>query len=303
MIDDFEVGNTIQKLQKDYDVAIIVQGKYYPDITSVIFKEFINRNPGVKLLIICSTYRSEIDLPTEEENKLIEKGQLLFLFVKEPSKEKYQSFWRTNNANQNLQRLTSFVGLKYAKDLGIKFALKIRSDTFLGEQNIVRTFISQLYKYPVFGKEIKARIIVSGQGTISNLEFWAPFHIRDHWYFGYTEDLLNFFDSTPKSNWKDGEGIETTCPESALTCVWLKDMRISVSNTKELLSRYFIVHNAVDVEQVRLSQTLYWKFNVKSYQLDGKNYLRSIYAEADCPGHTTTHQEWLDLYDSFIQIP
>lgn len=282
---------------KEWEAAIILQGTYEHEYTKLVIERFVVLNPNV--LIICSTYKMEDNFLSESERALVDAGNLVFLLITEPSQDRWPHFWETNHANQNLQRLSSYIGLEYARMLGIQYSLKIRSDTFLGRHNVIRYFKEQLEEFPVKPREepakTKSRIIVSGQGTISNPAFWAPFHVRDHWYFGHTDDLVKFFDITSKSTWGEGTGIAISCPESAMTCVWMIDQGIEAEDIRELLGRYFIVENAADIEQVRVTQTPYWQMDYERYKSEGISYLREIYATADSPGHTTTREEWLQM--------
>lgn len=283
--------------QNPWEAAIVIQGSYIPDHTKTVILELLSRNPNV--LVICSTYPEAKELISNTEKALVEAGLLVFLFISPPEQDLWPYFWETNHANQNLQRLTSYVGLEYSRMLGIEFSLKIRSDTFLGRKEAIRYFKEQLKTYPprtqIAPSEVKGRMIVSGQGTISNPGFWAPFHVRDHWYFGYTEDLVKFFDISSESSWADGTGVAISCPESAMTCVWMKDLGIEAVDTKDLLSRYFILEDAAEIEQVRITQTQYWTLDYDRYKVEGIPYLRQIYATADSPGNVTTREEWLKM--------
>lgn len=280
---------------KKWDAAIVVQGPYYPHITSFIFSQFLNRNQHNNILIVCATYRPDGEFLTKNEEHLLAMGQLVFIFVEQPSKDDHQ-FWSTNVGNQNLQRLTSFAGTQYVHECGVEYCLKIRSDSCLGKHNVIQFLLDELHRHPVRTQhsppEMKGRLIVSGQGTISNANIWPAFHVRDHWYFGFTEDLMSFFNTTVTSTWRNGAGMGISRPEAALTCVWMKDLCIDAKNTEELLSRYFIVHDAVEVEQIRLTQTPYWSFDYLRYQREGKEYLRIIYATADYTAHVTTNEQW-----------
>jgi hypothetical protein len=279
---------------KKWDAAIVLQGIFYKE-TETVMEEFLGRNSNV--LIILSTYLGDVKLMDDLYKLALEcKGGLVIIMSSEPSREKFPDFWRTNHANQNLQRYTSHIGLKLAEELGIMFSLKCRSDTFLGRLELIQDFRQQLRTYPARG-DVQGRIIVSGQGTITKPDFWAPFHVRDHWHFGYTKDLLGYFSIS--GTWRDGKGINISCPESAMTIVWMIDQGIEAKDTGELLGKYFIIENAVDVEQVRLTRTGYWDMDYGSYQTRGKAYLREIYKNADSPGNVTTREQWLELLSHY----
>ena len=312
------VIRTSLQIDCSWDSAIIVQGPYTPGITNVAILGFLQ---GFKdSLVIVSTY-----LPSAEENgtnpigsflsqseKLaIQTGRLVFIFVSLPSPVNAPQFWNTNYQNQNCQRLTSFIGIRYAQRMGIKFSLKSRSDTYFGNTSIIDQFLREVETgYPLFpdeglSSEIKGRIVVCGDWTLIRPKSdWDSFHVRDHWYFGHTSDLLKFFDCTSDSTWAEGNGILIRSPESASTRLWMSNMGIKVSSITELLARYFIVHDAVYVEQLRIKSKHCaehsWNFDLQRYHTEGKTYLSAMYLVDTPPRFQTTHDEWHELYRSMI---
>lgn len=303
-----------------WNAAVVFQGVYVKNRTRAAIDETLSRNS--RILVIVSTY-----LPSDEEdgrrpigsflspfeNACVASGILVFLFSTPPSENSAPNFWRTNSANQNLQRLTSFIGLRYAKQHGIDFCLKIRCDTFLGRQEVIEYLRREVEtRFPPIPRDeskskIRGRIVVTGQCTISDLSVECPpFHVRDHFFFGFTSDLLKFFDMTDqtKFGWRDGIGITTTVPESDLTILWMKSLGIEAMDTRELLARYFVVEDASFVEQVRRVEVGgrvgdWWSVNLSRYLAEGAKYLEDFYSGED-RRKVTTRQQWLAWYQELI---
>src|SRR4051812_29117765 len=93
-------------------VAIVIQGPN-SDKIETIYERFLFYNSNI--ILIFATYFSDKQL-SDYEKKLIDDGLLVLVLIEYPSST-HERFWATNHANQNLQRLTSYTGLKYAHDL------------------------------------------------------------------------------------------------------------------------------------------------------------------------------------------
>lgn len=300
-----------------WQAAVVIQGPYYKEYTKIVIDQTLFRNPDV--LIILSTYL----LPEEEtgqkplgsflsdtERELVNAGYVILVLIKAPTQEECPDFWRTNSLNRNLQRLTSFAGLRHAHFLGIEFSLKLRSDVFLGRHGLIRHLRREVEtEFPLkprsgFEGRMKGRIVVSGQGTITDPRTWVPdpFHVRDHWYFGYTSDLLRFFDITDRSSWKNGSGLTAHNPESSMTQLWIKDLGLVVDTPGELVARYMITEDAVFVEQIRLApRPPGWMFDYTRYLREGIGYLNQVYSRADTPCCVTSHATWAKFYEELLR--
>lgn len=305
---DFKIfGNPRQN--ESWSAGAVIQGPYIRNHTRTCIEEFLTRNS--KLLIVVSTYLPSDEASGEKplgsflspyERSKIAEGVLVFIFNKEPSRDEWREFWRTNYLNQNLQRLTSYIGLCYIKDQGIEFALKIRSDSFLGKRSVIDDLRQQVQKYQPWRGDIqvKGRIVVTGNWTaIHPADDWNRFHVRDHFYFAYTADLIKFFDCTQASTWREGSGILIRSPESALTQVWLADLKIQVKDLSELLQRFFIIVEPEDVELVRLDpregQEAPCIANYSRYLKEGAPYLKELYVREYAHKISTTREEWESL--------
>lgn len=272
-----------------WTAAIVLQGPYLKDITRTCIEIFSQRNENI--LIVVSTYFPEgvsdaQSFLSEHEMSLVKSGLLVFLFLKKPGIDRH-SFWETNQHNQNMQRLSSFAGVRYAHEQGIEFSLKSRSDRFLGRQDVIAWLRRQIeVEYPLIQKtdfhvEIKGRITVPAPGTFCEPAFHEfPFYVRDDYYFGHTTDLMRFFDMTARSGWNEGRGMKIAHPESALTVRWIEDMGISVSGTKELAARYLILVDTDFVEAGRLEGDpcgRNWIFDLPRYLREGVSYVRELH--------------------------
>lgn len=147
-MEDNCVENILGEVDKSkvWKYAAVVQGPHHPEWTLNTLRILLERNNNC--LVIVSTYRDFVLNDFETEN-LSPRGRLIFIFVKTPNKELYPDFWRTNFHNQNLQRLSSFVGIRYAKEeLGICNVLKVRSDVILGRRDIFE-FLNEMSEVPL----------------------------------------------------------------------------------------------------------------------------------------------------------
>lgn len=136
--------------------------KWYPDLT-----------------VIISTW--------EDENK-----SYLSKMKKEGAKivlSKYPDL--CGRGNMNYQCVSSLAGIKKAEKLGAEYCLRLRSDMRMYRKNILEYFYSLLHMFPInLNKEEsyvpKGRIIADGF-------LFDPYWIQDFYYFGFTEDLIQFF--------------------------------------------------------------------------------------------------------------
>lgn len=280
-------------------VTVVIQGPYHKSFTRTCIEEWLSRNDNIVIIVSTTTVIRFEELSPYEKAR-VQEGLLVFIIAKPPDPIRWPDFWRTNHSNQNLQRLTSFVGLRHAYlELKSKFSIKVRSDTFLGRKHVLRHMINEVEEDFPLAKEdaqtsgMRGRLAVTGHCTISDESALpnAPFHIRDHFYFGYTEDVLSFFEM--RTSWNNGAGIGISAPESAMTVLWMKDHNIKAATTIELLSRFFIIENASFVEQVRLLPKGTWFMNYTRYLREGESYVAEVYAAMDPPQLITTREKWI----------
>lgn len=96
--------------------------------------------------------------------------------------------------NVNYQITTTKAGLLKAKELGATYSLKIRSDLRLYRDGFYEYLKGLLKCFPVKRQNcynLSGRIITQSGGEG---QMFLPNWLQDYWYFGYTDDLINFFD-------------------------------------------------------------------------------------------------------------
>jgi hypothetical protein len=175
------------------------------------------------------------------------------------------------------------VALRHAKKLGIQLVLKTRTDAFLARTNVCEYLFEKYVRdnpiIPRFGdrQTLKGRLVTTDHTR-------DPFHkprinreyfICDQVIFGYTQDLLGFFNMDPGSWWDEGRGIGTgDSVETNLTECWMKDQDIdhSIDGIAEIAARYMAVCGMLEIEylcQKKQSYDLYVK--------NGYSHLEAIY--------------------------
>jgi hypothetical protein len=291
---EFVVGHI--NIERDWQYAIIIQGPYLCH-TDTVVRMFLERN--LDTLIIVSTYIDQRIRDIAESNVKNHAGRLIYISVRLPSRDTEPDFWRTNYWNQNCQILTSFVGLQFARDIGISFALKIRSDAFLGKKDVCSYMRETLLeKYPVRHENLQGRIVIPAYGKIKSeitVEPRVCMHdVPDFWFFGHIEDLLKYFDVRQGSKWDYGRGITMQFfPESNLAELWMRQVDIPSETTMEqLLGRYMIVADSMDIEFVWLGR---WHPDLERYLREGHIYLKLQYHAEERHWKLVGHDRWKEF--------
>lgn len=292
-------------LSKDFENAIVIQGPYVEKNTERCVRMFFEKNPN-DLIVVC-TYFPCVTLSIYER-QILEKnegGRLVYLLVEAPPKSDV-AFWKTNLRNQNLQRLTSFIGIQYSlQKRGVKRVLKCRSDAFLGKPNVC-SYLTDNYltKYPpsLLGSKLKGRILTSDHTKALKDNIGRPgicigdYHIADYWLFGFSEDLMAYFDMREGCAWNGGKGISTKfAVETNLAKCWMDNLQIIENNIFGLLEKFFIIVSLVEVECVWLK---HWH-SYEKYKFYGKKYLADTFPQHTKNWGIITHEKWLALQPSF----
>jgi hypothetical protein len=270
-----------------WDAAIVIQGPFIQGKTNKVIEGFKKNNKNC-LLIIASYYFDTTHISPYEDS-LIALGEMVILLVPFPPSTNTE-FWKTNHWNQNLQRLTSHTGLKYAHSLGIEYALKVRSDMFFEKENSIDYLKSTLTEFPTlpyvfsFGtphsSTMRARIAVSGHGTFNPTPSNPyPFHVCDFWLFGFTTDLISYFDVDTKLPM-------LFAPESNLCIAWMSRMGINAIDTLDLATRYLVIIDPLFLEPA-------WQ-----HPKSNGGYAMEIYQE-----RITRHSAWRILVEAAQSSP
>lgn len=308
-------------IDREWTAAVVLQGPYVYDKTARAVRTFLEMNDPT-VLVIVSTYCPP-DQPYHgaflthyERNIVIAKngphvGRLVYLLIRPPTRVEEPNFWATNYRNQNLQRLSSFVGLRYADSLHIQKSLKCRSDSFLGKPNICQYLNDNFVeKIPIIEREdircqpdkLKQRIVVSdysqSHGDRSTKYNFDNF-IADFWFFGRTSDLLTYFDIRAGSVWNGGSGIQQECPpEQTFGFLWRQEVGINgIRQIEEVFARYLAVVNTSVVE-FSFGNSPH-RFDYDAYEADRASYSRNFEDKMHKIENHILHQNWLDYVKKY----
>jgi hypothetical protein len=190
--------------------------------------------------------------------------------------------------NVNYQICTSLAGIKRARELGATYTLKNRSDLRIYREFAFEYLKSLLTIFPVDEVNpfnLKGRII-SPAGNSGQM--FMPLWIQDFYYFGYTEDMLNFF-SIPydsrqihsaqkylKEKYGEFDGdimCNMLVPEIYITKSFIEKYvhaEMNVLSHWNFIKKYFII---VDHESLDAYWSKYELYNLSSYycEYDGKH--------------------------------
>jgi hypothetical protein len=271
--------------------AVVIQGQWHGIHTERSIKEFLARNDKNTLIIFASCFTGDPPITLKDDRFVIVACNI-------PGPE-YKDFWRTNKSNQNLQRLTSFAGLRLAQQAGCPVAVKMRSDAFLAMESCCEKLKLIVDQHPILhdpqaeNHEQKARILVSDLCVLiddRNPTWWhmGHFFVADVWSFGYVEDLMRYFDIRDGTLWNRGEGMPTDeHAESNLARQWKSEMCLRGDmQLLEMMSRYFVVSH----HDVALFFWPRWWNYERAIRVGIEKYLLSL------PWHYPerfTHEQWL----------
>lgn len=94
-------------------------------------------------------------------------------------------------SNINFQIVSSLAGIKYAKEAGVEYVLKTRTDQRMYAPNVQNLLIGLVDSFPVFNNSVQVKRIV---GVSLNTFKFRPYSLSDMNLFGYIDDMLLFWD-------------------------------------------------------------------------------------------------------------
>ena len=165
---------------KNNEYAVVIQGPVN-EFTAESVRVYRKIFP--KAVIIVSTW-----VNTDERLAAELRGLADDVLLNEPPKT-------SGLLNVNYQAKSSYAGIRRAYELGIPYVMKTRSDQRIYTPLMFEYFKSLLEVFPLDGRYSqwqKERIITDSGSHISKQYF-----IRDFFYFGTSQDLMNFFDFPP----------------------------------------------------------------------------------------------------------
>lgn len=176
---DGAMNRLIYKCSEYENMAIIIQGplvcKNHFTLESV--RHYERMFPGIKVIV--STWK---DAPTWELELIENEKDAIVVQSEYPSNPGF--------GNINLQSISSLAGVKKAKEIGIKYVLKTRSDTRVTADGIMEYLRSYVEGIPLEIKtnKQKSRII------LFNCLLFHPYHDSGIFFFGFIDDMETFFD-------------------------------------------------------------------------------------------------------------
>ncbi len=196
--------------------AIIVQGPiiYKGDFTYTTLKMYKLIFPDAT--IILSTWKSE------EQNEGFERFKKLGIDIVLSDTPKMKGV-----LNLNFQLISTNAGLRRAKELGLEYALKTRTDFRIYAEDAI-SYVNNLTRRFPSKTSAKARITVLP--PIADV----PYYIPDFIFYGTVDDLLGMWtDETLFPN----ESINEN-PEMKLISRYLKKLDCYIENPMEDISKY-----------------------------------------------------------------
>lgn len=208
----------------------------------------------------------------------------------------------------NYQIVSTLEGLKKAKELGLKYCLKNRSDLRLNYKYSLEYLTSLLDIFKVRGNDIplKGRII-SLNGIPGQMFF--PYWIQDYVYFGFTEDLLNLFDIALDERNQHNSGIghlgygdikngkdfyNHISPEMYVAISFFRKFvdisSLSVKDSWRYIKDYFLIVNFEDLNVVWDKYNRLW-MNRFMGEYDGEKTYKTPYMPF-------TFQNFVNLYSA-----
>jgi hypothetical protein len=175
--------DALQEFPQHPDTAIVIQGPIIPNFSFTLETVKLYRDIFPGSFIIVSTWNSESQTALDEIRLL---GA--HVVVSEPPSEK-------GLGSHNLQMLSSNAGLVHAESLGVKFAIKTRSDQRIYNPYSINLMKELVEQYPLTDEASlhqKGRVV-----SISLSSFaYRPFGLSDMLHFGAVSDLIKYWNGS-----------------------------------------------------------------------------------------------------------
>lgn len=174
-------------------VAIVIQGKLMSKYNFTLESVRLYKRLYPDSKIIVSTWSNE---PSEQIVALKKEGvEVILNDIPNPL---------TGFCNNNLQRISSINGILKAKELGVEYVLKCRTDQRFYERDIFNFLIRLQKIFPLrLSCEAKERIITFSLGTFSTRMYnWS-----DMFTFGTLNDVERYY-SCPNDDSEHGKKLE-----------------------------------------------------------------------------------------------
>lgn len=269
------------------DITFIIQGPVYPEITNRTLLSVRKFFPDAQ--IIYSTCNLEnTDILENCDRIIISDDPGSFTYADRPGE-------KVNNINRQI--ISTLAGLKVCKT---KYAMKLRSDFILTGNAFLQfwdEFSNFDNKYQVFEHKLLACSYFA-RNPSSDMPF--PFHPSDLAFFGYTTDLINFFDialmTKDQAYWnlKDRHQYQYV-PEQYLFINCLR------KNGFEIKCNFYNDCTPENIEQTErffASNFIFLTFD--QFNLQPSKPTFSIKVHPNAFKSCYTHIEWQNLYKKYV---
>jgi hypothetical protein len=268
------VGIVSDKLLQYPKVAIVIQGPivYDQDFTLETIKIYKKIFP--QAIIILSTW----DYEDKEYVGKVRNEIADVLFNKVPEQKGVQ--------NINFQIISSLLGIKHAKTLGVEYVLKTRTDQRIYGVDSLEYLVNIVEKFPtVSGYKQNKRIV----GCSLNSFKYRMYGISDMNLFGQIDDLFNYWDVGPADNQGEIYAQKVMYNEVHLAVSFLKkidhEVKWTLDDSQKVLANCFVI---VDEQ----SLDLYW---YKYARMKEYRYVRYDTKRND---QQITFRDWFNLYSN-----
>lgn len=263
------------EVAKSNEIGILIQGPIDDSITILAINMYKNNYPGISVIV--STWD---DLGVIQENKLIDMGVYLVKSKKPVN---------AGVLNVNFQIVSTLAGIKKAKQIGVKYIAKTRSDQFFYKKDVLYSLKEMLDIFPSAKSSEGIKRIIALPTYFGNM--FTPFFMSDFFYFGAVEDMEKMFsveldnriDLKISSDLTRRQYAEKEyAPEIYLMKNYTKKVNgEQIENTLDSywssLKDYFI---CIDREFIGLYSDKYWysrmdHINNNDYFVDNRNVLKN----------------------------
>lgn len=205
-------------------------------------------------------------------------------------------------------------GVKKAKELGVKYLLKTRSDMRIYQIGSIDFLINLVEMHPVYDDRLKLKKrIVTADFRCLGTQFW-PFFLGDQWSFGLVEDMMAYWNMTPidtkgydlyalQSKDSSGRSLFTKKERTEMGLLAEADVvidfikrvtgeipEISIRNYWDIIKNYFLVADR------RLLDFYWYKYDIRYEEnLHNGCYSRND-SEEKCYTYSWNYLSWFNLY-------
>lgn len=267
-----QIGTWSDRLKELPSFAIVMQGPLLIDSDFTLETIKIYKKHFIDTKIIVSTWEDE----DPEYLKRIAKEQVEIVLCKKPT--------IPGIGNINMQLVSTFSGIKRAKEIGAQYVYKTRNDQRMYNVNI-NEYVYNLINFfpPQGGFAQKKRIIASSSLTLK----YVPYLITDIWLFGDIDDMLNYWsmDLEERSVLEKAaitvkELVDARINESLICSKFLnkigRNLEWSIKDWWQVLADHFIIIDKQSLDVFFYKYDFYSEYKPYTYEGIKNNYMVSF---------------------------